>query len=101
VDATQHISLDLTEDPIRNMYSKLGEKFEQKLLSVVSDFVVSEISEEPDYSFISPNSLEICLPSGHEFTLDHISSNSYSILVGMEPRELNTWKMAYSSDAIF
>jgi transposase InsO family protein len=101
VDATQHISLDLMEDPIWDMYSELGEKFEEKLLSVVSDFVVSEILEEPDYSFVSPNSLEIRLPSGHEFTLDHISLNSYSILVGMESRELNAWKMAYSSDAIF
>jgi hypothetical protein len=89
------------EDPIWDMYSKLGAKFEEKLLSVVSDFVVSEISEEQDYSFISLNSLEICLPSGHEFTLDHVSSNSYSILVGMQSKELNTWKMAYSLDTIF
>ena len=77
VDATQHISLDLTEDPIRDMYSKLGERFEEKLLSVVLDFVVSEILEEPDYSFI------------------------YSILVGMQSKELNIWKLAYSSDTMF
>jgi hypothetical protein len=96
VDTTQHISLDLTEDPICNMYSELGEKFKEKLLSVVSDFVASELSEEPDYHFISQNSLEICLPSGHEFTLDHVSLNSYSILIGMQYDELNTWKMAYS-----
>jgi hypothetical protein len=38
VDATQHISLELTEDPICDMYSELGEKFEEKLISVVSDF---------------------------------------------------------------
>jgi len=60
------------EDPIHNMYSELGEKFEEILLSVVLDFVASELLEEPDYSFIFPNSLEICLPSGHEFTLDHV-----------------------------
>jgi len=80
------------------MYSKLGEIFEEKL-SVVSDFVASKLSEEQDYSFTFLNSLKICLPSGHEFTLDHVSSNSYSILVGMQSNELNTWKMAYSSDA--
>jgi len=89
------------EDPIYDIYSELEEKIEEKLLSVVLDFMVSEISEEPDYSFIFPNSLEICLPSGHELTLNHISLNSYSILVGMESNELNTWKMAYSSDAFF
>jgi len=101
VDATQHISLDLTEDPIRDMYSELGEKFEEKLLSVVSDFVASETLQEPDYSFISPNSLKICLPSGHEFSLDHVSSNSYSVLVGMKSDELNIWKTAYASDTLF
>jgi len=74
VDATQHISLDLTEDPIWDMYSELGERFKEKLLSVVLAFVASEILEEPDYSFISLNSLEICLPSAHEFTLEQISS---------------------------
>jgi hypothetical protein len=83
------------------MYSELGGRFEEKLLSVVSDFVVSELLEEPDYSFISLNSLEVCLPSRHEFTLDHVSSNSYSILVRIQSKELNTWKMAYSSDALF
>jgi hypothetical protein len=36
-----------------------------------------------------------------ELTLNHISLNSYSILVGMESNELNTWKMAYSSDVFF
>ena len=68
---------------------------------MVSDFVASEISEEPDYFFISPNSLEIYLPSGHELTLNHVSLNSYSILVRMQSKELNTWKMAYPLDAIF
>src|ERR1700692_3873848 len=101
VDATQHISLDLTQDPIQDMYSELGEKFEEKLLSMVSDFVASETLEEPDYSFISLNSLEICLPSGHEFTLNHVSSNSYSVLVGMKFDELNIWKTAYALDTIF
>ena len=32
----QHISLNLTEDPICNMYSELGEIFDEKLLAVAS-----------------------------------------------------------------
>jgi hypothetical protein len=60
----------------------------------MSDFVMLELLEELDYSYISPDSLEICLPSGHEFTLDHISSNSYSVLVRMQSKELKTWKRA-------
>jgi len=69
------------------MYSEFRRKVKEELLSVVSDFVASETLQEPDYSFISPNSLRICLPSGHEFSLDHVSSNSYSVLVGMKSDE--------------
>jgi hypothetical protein len=101
MDATQHISLNLTEDPVCNMSSESGEKFKEKFLSVVSDFGVSELSEEPDYSYISPDSLEICITSGHEFTLDHVSSNPYFALVGMQSDELDIWKRAYSTDALF
>jgi len=79
------------------MYSELGEQFKEKLLSVMSDFMASELLEEPDYSHISLDSLEICLLSGHKFTLHHISSNSYSVLIGMQSKELKTWKRAYSS----
>jgi hypothetical protein len=63
--------------------------------------VTLDLSEEPDYSYISSDSLEICLPSEHELTLDHVSSNCYSVLVGMPSNKLNTWKKAYSTDALF
>jgi hypothetical protein len=41
VDATQHISLDLTEDPLKDMYTELGGNFEEKLLNVASRCVNS------------------------------------------------------------
>jgi len=47
------------EDPICDMYSELGKTFEEKILSVVLDFVGSELSEGLDYSFIFLNSLEV------------------------------------------
>lgn len=72
------------------MYSELEEKFEEKLLLVVLDFVGLDLFEELDYFYISSNSLEICLPFRYELTPDHISLNSYSILVGMQSNELNT-----------
>ena len=39
VDATQHISLDINDDSLRDMYSELGEKFEEKLLNIASKYV--------------------------------------------------------------
>jgi hypothetical protein len=63
--------------------------------------VVLNLAEEPDYSYIAPDPLEISLPSGHELKLDHIFSNSYSVLVGMQSNKVNAWKNAYSTDALF
>src|SRR6202050_2266190 len=48
VDTTQHISLELSEDPLKDMYSELGERFEEKLLNVASKFVNSA-TEVPEY----------------------------------------------------
>ena len=63
VDATQHISLELSEDPLKDMYSKLGEKFKEKLLNVALKFVNST-TEIPEYTDIALDSLEILLPKG-------------------------------------
>ena len=58
VDATQHISLDINNNPLRNMYSELGEKFEEKLLNVSSKYINSN-HNLPDYSHLACYILEI------------------------------------------
>src|SRR6202453_4174920 len=63
IDATQHISLALSNDPLKDMYSKLEEKFEEKMLNVASKFVNST-AEIPEYSYTASDSLEIPLPEG-------------------------------------
>ena len=63
VDATQHISLELSEDPLKDMYSELGEKFKNKLLNVTSKFVNST-TKIPEYAYTALDSLEILLPKG-------------------------------------
>jgi len=65
---------------------------------VASNFVLLDLVEELDYSYISPDSLEIFLPSRQELTLDHLLSNSYSVLVGMQSDEFNTWEKASLPD---
>ena len=61
VDATLHISLDFNNDPLRDMYSELGEKFEEKLLNITSKYVNSN-HDLPDYSHLALDGLELILP---------------------------------------
>ena len=58
VDTTQHISLELSDNPLRDMYSEFGEKFEEKLLNVTSKCVNSTI-KTAKYSHTALDSLEI------------------------------------------
>jgi hypothetical protein len=58
VDTTQHISLEPSDDLLRDMYSELGEKFEEKLLNVTSKCVNSTI-KTAKYSHTALDSLEI------------------------------------------
>ena len=100
VNATQHISLDLTDNPLRNIYSELGENFEKRLLGVASK-CVNSISEIPDYSHIAKDGLEIMFPEGEYLVQDYPTSNTYSILVGMSSNELEEWKRAYMNDKFY
>ena len=87
VDTIQHISLDINDDPLRDMYSELGEKFEEKLLNVTSKYVNSN-QNLPDYSHLAHDGLELMLPEGESLVQDYATSNTYSVLVGMDNEEL-------------
>src|ERR1700685_3382960 len=97
VDTTQHISLELSDDPLKDMYSELGEKFEEKLLNITSKFVNST-TETPEYSYIASDSLKIPLPKGGSLVQDYTTSSAYSILVRMNTDDLKDWKRAYPTD---
>src|ERR1700683_3144985 len=82
IDATQHISLELSDNPLKDMYSELGENFEEKLLNIALKFVNST-TEIPEYSYTASDSLEMPLPKGGSLAQDYVTSSTYSILVGM------------------
>jgi hypothetical protein len=52
--------LDINDDPVRDMYSELGEKFEEKLLNVASKYVNSNYNL-PNYSHLTQDGLELIL----------------------------------------
>ena len=82
------------------MYSKLGEKFKEKLLDVASKYVNSNYNL-PDYSHLAQDGLELILPEGENLVQDYTTSNTYSVLVGMDNEELESWKKGYITDQFF
>ena len=71
VDATQHISLELSDDPLKDMYDELGDKFEEKLLNFASKFV-NATAETPEYSCTVSDGLEIPLPEGGNLVQNYV-----------------------------
>ena len=100
VDATQHISLELSDDPLKDMYDELGDKFEEKLLNIASKFV-NATAETPEYSCTVSDGLEIPLPEGGNLVQNYATSSTYSVLVGMNADDLKDWKKAYTTDHLY
>src|SRR6202050_3447369 len=100
VDTTQHISLEHLDNPLKDMYSELGEKFQEKLLNIASKYVNSS-AKIPEYSDITSDGLEIILPEGESLVQDYATSSTYSILVGMNANDLEDWKKAYTANNLY
>ena len=88
IDVTQHVSLDFNNDPLRDMYSELGEKFEGKFLNVTPKYVNSNHNLS-NYSHLTLDGLELILPEGESLVQDYATSNTYSVLIRMDNKGLN------------
>ena len=82
------------------MYGELGERFEEKLLNVASKYVNSN-QNLPDYSHLAQNSLELMLPEGESLVQDYATSNTYSVLVGLDNEGLESWKRSYATNQFY
>ena len=100
VDATQHISLELSDDPLKDMYDELEDKFEEKLLNVASKFI-NATAETPEYSCTVSDGLEIPLPQDGNLVQNHATSSTYSVLVGMNADDLEDWNKAYITNNLY
>lgn len=103
MDATKHIvfrGAD-TEEPLKDMYEELGERFEERLLKVATNFVRQEEDTEPDYFIMLPESLNIQFQDDSLLTQDYITLNSYALVVSMKEEELDEWTEAYKKDRTF
>ena len=100
VDATQHISLDINDDPLREMDGELGERFEESLLNIASKYINSN-QNLPNYSHLAQNSLELMLPKGESLVQDYATSTTYSVLVGMDNEGLESGKRNCATDQFY
>ena len=55
----------------------------------------------PDYSHLAQDGLELMLPEGESLVQDYATSNTYSVLVGMDNKGLETWKESYATDQFY
>ena len=92
-------SVDLTEDPLKDMFTELGSQFEERLLQVASSYVTSLEETEDSQVHIDP----IVLNSDGSLDVEvaYVSSSSYSILIGINDEELLAWKEGYAKDPHF
>jgi hypothetical protein len=82
------------------MYSELGEKFEKKFLNIASKYVNLN-HNLPDYSHLAQDSLKLILPEGESLVQDYATSNTYSVLVGMDNKGLESWKKGYTTNQFY
>ncbi|KAF9471191.1 hypothetical protein BDN70DRAFT_901533 [Pholiota conissans] len=89
------IPLSIPEDPLRNMFSELGVRFEQKLLSMVEDFAREE-------SIIDPHVLKTTIEWEHKETCILASTYqtllTHRLLINIGQEEQVKWINAYVND---
>ena len=100
VDATKHIIIDPGEDPLKDMYTALGNQFEEKLLKVASNFIAQELRESTDSSKTVSKTLEIILPDDSSISPEYYTSEVYSTHISISSEELNKWMEACGKDPL-
>ena len=100
VDVIQHISLDINDDPSERYVQQIRRKFEEKLHKVASKYINSNYNL-PDYFPLTQDGLELILPKGESLVQDYATSNTYSVLVGMNNEGLECWKKGYITDQFY
>ncbi len=95
--------MDLTksgtgDDPLRNMFEELGEHFEERLLTIGAKFIASEIPQPNEFT-VDLGDLPIIHGENIIASTHMLSTQTYSLLVGLSPEELASWRAGYRADS--
>ena len=92
------LKLKPVEDPLCNMFDELAPRFEEKLLTVATQFAEAELlTEESDLT----TGIPLSLVSREEVNIQYLTSRSYSTMVQINEHEIQKWKKAYIRDLHF
>lgn len=96
LDPTEPIQLaSIAEDPLKNMYSELGDRFEEKLLKVASKHALSWLDDQS----ATYSAIQIQDPSKDKDA--YLTSSYHSLVIGFSDKEYEKWKAAYHQDKHF
>ncbi len=97
INNIESLKLSPEDDPMKDMFEELGNKFEDKLLSVASRYVQqNEASESSRYT----SKFELSTEQGTIET-DYHTSSVYNVLVSLPKDELEEWQNGYNNDELF
>ena len=97
IDSTL-LKLKPAEDPLTNMFEELGPQFKEKLLTVASNFMMSELKMEEETLDIP---IKLQVGDSDKIETFQLTSQSYYTLIGMDQEEVVKWKTAYDEDPHF
>ena len=93
-DLSTPLKLNIEEDPLRNLYKEIGDRFEQDVLEVASAY--TKTSQKGNKS--NQATLWISTKSG---AISHQTSTSFSIEISISPIEVKKFIEAYETDIHF
>lgn len=94
LDPTEPIQLaNSLEDPLKDMYQELGDRFEEKLLQVASKHAVSLLEEQSE----TRSTLEVETSNSATYS----TSAYHSLIVGFSDAEYEKWRVGYRKDKHF
>lgn len=89
------------EDPLKDMYEELGPQFEEKLIKVASRFCETLDQEDEGEELTVLFATHSSEDTENPWSSVYQASSKHSLLVGITPGEVQTWKKAYSKDEHF
>ncbi len=87
---------------MHNMYDELGEKFEDRLLTIGSKFIQASEETFPKDFAVDLGKLPVTSLSNEDImTANIMTAQFYNIIIHIKPEELEKWRTAYQEDSHF
>ncbi|KAB5587674.1 Retrovirus-related Pol polyprotein [Ceratobasidium theobromae] len=91
-DSSTPLKLNTSEDPLKNLYKEIGDKFEQKVLEVASRHASA---------LAKPLAFPVLVPMNSGDILDYQAANSFSLTISIDSSEVQKILDAYMKDPHF